>query len=530
MLPKETESVCPECKEVIEAEIRAVDGEVQIHKECPEHGEYSDIYWSDIEMYRRVQDYWYDGRGIENPHTEVSDGCPDDCGLCSQHKSHTSLANIDLTNRCNLSCSFCFAHAEAKGYVYEPSYETIIEMLELLRNEKPVPTPAVQFSGGEPTLRDDLPRIIKKAKEMGFKQVQIATNGIKLGTQPELAHTLKNAELSTAYLHFDGLTEEVEPYLEVKKKAIENCRDAGLGLVLVPTVIKGKNDSQLLDIIRFAAENVDIIRGVNFQPIAFTGAASDSQEERMQKRITIPDLAQKLERQSKGEIKKTDFYPVPSVIPISKVVEAFTDKPQVEFSSHPNCGAATYIFVTQDGLTPINRFVDVKEFFQTLESLSKEVKNGLLFRMSDHLGDGKAGQVSESLGKTKAVTKALRRINKTIDKDSQPEGLNFGQKINRIFRERDYDAVGDFHWDTLFIGTMHFQDNYNYDLERIKRCVIHYATPDGQIIPFCAYNSGPTYRKEVEQKHSIPLKEWKEQKGEIEKYQEEKPECSQMKN
>ncbi|OUJ19506.1 7,8-dihydro-6-hydroxymethylpterin dimethyltransferase [Methanonatronarchaeum thermophilum] len=529
MLPKKTKSICPECKEVVEAEIRPVNGEVHLFKECSEHGEFSDVYWSDREMFERFNEYCYDGRGVNNPQTVVDHGCPSDCGLCPEHKSHTSLANIDLTNRCNLSCSFCFAHAEARGYVYEPSYETIVEMLRALRKEEPVPTPAVQFSGGEPTLREDLPKIVEKAKEMGFKQVQIATNGIKLGTDPELAKTLKEKELSTAYLHFDGLTEDVEPYLNIKKKAIQNCRKAGLGLVLVPTVIKGKNDDQLFKLIEFAAKNVDIIRGVNFQPIAFTGAASD-EKERKNKRFTIPDLTKKLEQQSNQEIKQNDFYPVPSVIPISKVVEAFTEKPQVEFSSHPHCGAATYLFIHNNKITPINRFVDVKKFFQTLNNLANEIETGILFRMSDHLGNGRASKMSENIGKTKAVTKALRRINKTIDKQKQPEGLNFGQKIKRIFKEQNYDAVGDFHWDTLFIGTMHFQDNYNYDLQRTKRCVIHYATPDGQIIPFCAYNSGPTYRQKIEQKHSTPLKKWKEQKGEIEKYQEEKPECSQMKN
>ena len=48
---------------------------------------------------------------------------------------------------------------------------------------------------------------------------------------------------------------------------------------------------------------------------------------------------------------------------------------------------------------------------------------------------------------------------------------------------------------------MHFMDAYNYDLERLRRCVIPYATPEG-IFPFCAYNAGPTYRTLVEQLHA----------------------------
>ncbi len=506
MLPKETLSICPNCNEVIEANIYSENGEVWIEKECEEHGYYKDIYWSDKEMYERARKFKYDGRGIENPQLEVEEGCPYDCGLCDTHYSHTSLANIDLTNRCNLNCSFCFAHAKARGYVYEPSFEEVVDMLKLLRNEKPVPTPAVQFSGGEPTLRDDLTDIVEVAKDLGFNQVQIATNGIKVGENKELPKKLKEAGLSTLYLHFDGTTEEIEPHLEVKKKAIDNCRKAELGIVLVPTVIDGRNDDQVADILEFAVQNIDIVRGVNFQPVAFTGAAEKSQESRFNERFTIPDLVSKIEDGTGGQIKKEDFYPVPSVVSISKAIEAFTGKPQVEFSSHPNCGVATYIFVTDDGFKPINRFVDVDAFFENLSEVASDLKTGYVSR------------VSNRLGKSKAIAKALRGMKKCIDTDEQPEGLQFRKKIKKIIKDRDYSALGDFHWNSLFVGSMHFQDSYNYDLERIKRCVIHYATPDGRIIPFCAYNSGPTYRKEVEEKFSIPIEEWEDKKGKIEEY------------
>jgi hypothetical protein len=64
---------------------------------------------------------------------------------------------------------------------------------------------------------------------------------------------------------------------------------------------------------------------------------------------------------------------------------------------------------------------------------------------------------------------------------------------------------GTFTYRTLLVAGMHFQDNYNYDIERLKRCVIHYAAPDGKLYPFCAYNSGPTYREKIEKEFSIPF-------------------------
>ena len=52
------------------------------------------------------------------------------------------------------------------------------------------------------------------------------------------------------------------------------------------------------------------------------------------------------------------------------------------------------------------------------------------------------------------------------------------------------------------------------DLERVQRCCIHYAVPDGRIIPFCTMNS--IHREKVEKDLSIPLDEWRrEHKAEV---------------
>jgi uncharacterized radical SAM superfamily Fe-S cluster-containing enzyme len=68
-------------------------------------------------------------------------------------------------------------------------------------------------------------------------------------------------------------------------------------------------------------------------------------------------------------------------------------------------------------------------------------------------------------------------------------------------------------WKSLMLGSMHFMDRYNYDIERVCRCVVHYATPDGRLIPFCAYNTGHIFRTEVEKKFSMSFKEYSEKRG-----------------
>ncbi|NYT06081.1 MAG: radical SAM protein [Methanomicrobiales archaeon] len=483
---KTTKSLCPICKAVIPAEIVDEGGMVWITRTCPEHGFFKDLYWSDARMYHRFDAYESIGRGVDNPQVTADPGaCPGACGLCSNHRSGTLLANIDLTNRCNLNCEFCFANARACGFLYEPDFDDIVAMMRMVREQKPVPPPGIQFSGGEPTLREDLADLVRMAKKVGFSQVQLATNGIELARNIDLVRDLKDAGLSTVYLHFDGVSRDTNPLLAVNEKAIGNCSAIGMGMVLVPTIIKGKNDHEAGDIIRFAAQHIDVVRGVNFQPVAFTGAAHT--DDVMRERITIPELAERIEEQTNGIIKKEYFYPVPCVTPFSDLVEAYTGKPQIRFTAHQHCGAATYTFVTRNGLTPINRMIDVDEFFRAVSTMAQNIDRG------------------GSLNKAMTLLDGVKSMHNSVKKGEPGASAQFWKLLGQTLINQDFKALKDFHWNALFIGTMHFMDNFNYDLARVQRCCIHYATPDGRLIPFCTYNSGPVYREQIWKKFSRPL-------------------------
>ncbi|MCW3135037.1 MAG: radical SAM protein [Methanophagales archaeon] len=482
-----TKSLCPECLEVIDAEVYESEGRILIKKKCEKHGEFDDVYWSDAALYNKFSKWRYEGKaGITLTKTDT--GCPFDCGLCPEHKSSTALALIDLTNRCNQRCPTCFANAAVTGYVYEPTMEQLREMMELLRSEMP-PCPAVQFAGGEPTIRAGFEDIVKMARELGFSHIQVATNGIALAKSEAFCSRLKEAGLHTVYLQFDGVTEEPYkklrgiPALKTKLKAIESCRRGGLkSVVLVPTLMRGVNDDQMGDIVRFAAENLDIVKGVNAQPIAFEGRVDES--ERKKGRITIPDFINLLEEQTDGEIPKESFYPVPFVLPVSYFVEAWKKVPQLEFTVHPHCGAATYVFVENGRFTPITEFIDVEGFMEFLLDTAEEISKS-------------------RIGKIRAIAGLASALRRFIDKDKAPKGIDSVTSLSSILGIGNREALAEFHRKALFIGAMHFQDAYNFDLERVKRCGIHYATPDHRIIPFCSYNA--IHRPSVEKAFSVPL-------------------------
>jgi uncharacterized radical SAM superfamily Fe-S cluster-containing enzyme len=252
-------------------------------KTCEKHGEFIDVYWGDADMWRKAQKRWYKTVGLDNPRTKTVKGCPEDCGQCPEHKSHTALGLIDVTNRCNLRCPICFAVAAEGGTVYEPSPD------------------------------------IKWAKQLGFNYVMIASNAIRIGKSKAYLQELRDAGLSTVYMQFDGVTPE--PYivargsniLPVKKQAIRNVREVGdLSLILVPTVVRGVNDDQVGKIIDFAVENRDVVRGVNFQPVSITGRIDHDARKEM--RITIPDVIKLIEEQTEGRIPASEWYTVPSML------------------------------------------------------------------------------------------------------------------------------------------------------------------------------------------------------------------------
>ena len=462
-----------------------------MEKTCSKHGEYNELYWSDYDQYKRAEKYFKEGEGLDNPRTETAKGCPQDCGICPQHKSHTGLAIIDITNRCNLRCPVCFANAAAAGYVYEPTKQQILDMLQNLRKNSPVPATALQFSGGEPTIREDLPELVKMAKDVGFRHIEVNTNGIRLAQSTEYCKTLKEAGVSTVYLQFDGLSGDIYKFtrgldlLETKMKAIANCRDAGLNsVVLVMTLVKGVNDHQLGDTIRFAVENFDVIRCINVQPVSLCGRLPEEEREKM--RITIPDFMRLCEEQTKGKVKVDDFYPVPTVVPIAQAIGAIKHKRYVEFTAHPHCGMATYLFVENGEIKPITRYGNVDKFIKTMEKVYEEARKG-----------------HETRAKMRLIG-ALRHV-------------KFGmlrKYLIPVLKTGSYEALGDLQRKTLLLSSMHFMDPYNFDLERVQSCCIHYAVPDGRIIPFCTMNS--IHRETIEKQLGVPLSQWeKKQKQKI---------------
>ena len=506
-LPKLVESLCPECGKIIPAKILERDGKVLMEKICPDHGFVKDVIYGDAELYKKAERWTYeDGDGILNPQVTGARVCPDDCGICDLHLSHAAMVNVDLTNRCNLRCPICFANANVQGYVYEPSYEQVVSMLKMARNVKPVFSPAVQFSGGEPTIHPRFLEILKAARGLGFSHLQIASNGIRIAKSPNFAKQCREAGLYTVYLQFDGTSDEVyqktrglKGLWDLKRKAVENARAADLRVVLVPTIIKTVNDDQVGNILQFAVENSDIISGISYQPVAFTGRIST--EERERQRYTLSDLAHDIEKQTGHLRALQDWYPLSVTSPFSKLLTAIWKYEVMKITSHADCGIGSYIFVNPETrrVIPITRLIDIEGFTMDLNQLVKQkISNirALTALSAQHLLKKHFREEEAKDGISPQI--CLELFQGVVDKEAQ-------RRVDLIYS-----------WNMLLVGGMHFQDSYNYNIDRVKRCSIHYAAPNGRVYPFCAYNSGPVYREKIERQFSVSLEEWRKQNRKLE--------------
>ena len=536
---RRTQSLCPECLKQIPAEFY-VDPEtnwVMLRKHCKEHGEFKDKISIDADEYKWQKEFTNEIGSTLNISTKPESttsgikcsekGCPYDCGICENHQSAPCICLIDVTNRCNLTCPICFANASAKGYVVEPTFDEIIQIMEHFRSMKPQPAVMLQFAGGEPTLRDDLPEIIRRGKEMGFIETMVSTNGVRMGKSVEFCRELKEAGLDAVYLQFDA-TDAPEVWKKIrgvnlwplKKRVIENCREVGLhGVVLVPVIAKGVNDSQVGPILDFARDNTDVCVGVVFQPVSLCGRIN--YEELMDLRYTTSDLKADINKHTHDVIKH--FYPIATTAKFTQLLAWFDNVPAWSMLSHHDCGFATILVADDDTgeWQPIENFFDADGLIKWANKCYDMVIKRESPRPTKmlNLDLSKYGNVLSTIGNFiddmtsigyRQAMKAyfMAGLIRYIRNPAKIVTSKTFQSFAKLVFSPSLQTAGNFlQTRNLLIAAMHFQDAYNFDLQRIKSCLVHYGIIDpdhpGKIleIPFCAMNT--VHRANIERKLAI---------------------------
>ncbi len=428
-----TRSICPSCRKVIDAQVSVRDGRVYMRKRCDEHGWVESLISSDASMYAKAQQFNKPGTKPLHFATDTLKGCPYDCGLCPEHKQHTCVGIIEVTDACNLKCPTCFAVSEGHNF---RSLEEIEQMLDTFVKGEGQPE-VVQFSGGEPTIHPRIIDAIRLAKSKGIKYVLLNTNGVRIAKDIEFLKALAETRPVT-YLQFDGFKPQTyrtlrgADLLEIKMKALKHLAAVGISVVLVATVQRRVNEDELGALVDFAlSENA--VRGLVLQPTFYSGRHPDFDHLDI---VTLPDVVKGIASQSVHGLLASDFTPIPCC--------------------YPTCGSAAYVYIEDGRVTPLNRVVKVEDYLdyfknRTVADLS-EIRAAL-----------------ESLFSMGAVPGSER----TLTSFCSVCGLSLDGIENKV----------------KMILIQPFMDAWNFDVKRVMKCCIHEIMPDGRIIPFCAYNN-----------------------------------------
>ncbi|MDO4991236.1 MAG: radical SAM protein, partial [Eubacteriales bacterium] len=354
--------------------------------------------------------------------------CPADCGICAEHEIGTCCVLLEVTNRCNLRCRFCFADGGTDSN--DPSLDELKDAVrDIVRRCGNV---LLQLSGGEPTLRGDLPELVRYAKEAGCSYVQLNTNGIRLAQDPVYAEQLRDAGLDIVFLQFDGTRDDIyetlrgKALLETKLEAVRVCSALRVGVTLVPTVVKGVNDDNLGELIALAASLAPGVRGVHFQPVSWFGRYPGKPGE--EDRCTLDRLMADIGEQAG--------------IPLSSFMPSRCD--------HPLCGFhANFLIMPGGGLRPLSSIT----------------------------------HSSRARGCERDNREYVARHWRRAPEEASP-AASFSD-------EMDFDTfLYRLRHESLTLSAMAFQDAMNLNLERLHRCSLH-VYDRGKIKPFCARYLSP---------------------------------------
>ena len=420
---RETRSVCPVCLKNIPARrMREDGGRILLEKTCPVHGDFRVPVWQGRVNFEE----WLLGTESLPPDCGLS--CPGNCGICAEHEIGTCCALLEVTNRCNLRCRYCFANGGSEDC--DPSVQelkdAILDIVRLCRQ------PLLQFSGGEPTLRNDLPELIRFAKESGCSYTQVNTNGIRLAKDPDYARQLAEAGLDIVFLQFDGTRNEIyktlrgAQLLETKLEVIRVCAEQKLGVTLVPTVVSGVNDDNLGEIISLAVSLAPGVRGIHFQPVSFFGRYPEAPGE--DDRYTLDRLMADISEQAQ--------------LPIESFMPSRCD--------HPLCGFHASFLIEPDG---------------RLKPLSS------ITHSSHRRG-------CEKDNREYVARHWMRAPEEPVLTGSFSDEMDFDTFLYRLRHN------------SLTLSAMAFQDAMNLNIERLHRCSLH-VYDQGKITPFCAKYLSP---------------------------------------
>lgn len=448
-----TTAICPTCYTLVPSRIIERDNRILLEKLCPRDGISSALICSDTAWYRESRSYIKPGQPPLDLSNKSFSGCPDSCGICPEHRQHTCLPVVEITNVCNLACPICLKDLNQSFGMSAEEYRSVLKQLRKCEGDIPV----LNLSGGEPTMHPEFEEIVRISGEEGVLQTTVSTNGLRLIEDRRLRDFFRKTG-TIAALQFDGFDPQTWISLRgrnlsgIKLDLISMLEQEGVRYSLTATVMKGVNDHEITPITNYFFNSAAV--SLMFQPVAYTGAAAGIVAD---DRLTIPDVVRKIEQSR--YVRPGDFNPLPC--------------------SHYSCFALAYYLSLGEG-----EFLSLKEFLgkdnylevianRTLPGLEEEGYSLIKERIYDFWS------AADSSNNNERVLKRMRTILRELS------ATPFSPK--RAFELGSASMKG------IFIH--HFMDRDTFDLGRLMKCCNHYPQIDGRLMPICAQNNQTALRQ-----------------------------------
>lgn len=178
---------------------------------------------------------------------------------------------ISVTDRCNLRCVYCMP-AEGMQFLDESAIMTDDEIVGVVKAGAALGIRKLRITGGEPTVRKNLVELVERLAAIpGIEDIALTTNGMTLREQ---AHALKRAGISRLNLSLDSMKPEAfqaitrhGDYVRVWR-GLEAAVEAGFSPIKLNVVlVKGFNETEIVDFIRLTKEWPLIVRFIEYMPI-----------------------------------------------------------------------------------------------------------------------------------------------------------------------------------------------------------------------------------------------------------------------
>jgi 7,8-dihydro-6-hydroxymethylpterin dimethyltransferase len=476
--------ICNHCRDRVPARFLIRDGQVWIHKDCPACGANESLVSTDAKV-------WQAKGQLCSLLPSDGDACTMRCDRCQiDHKPN--IVFLDVTNRCNMNCPICIATIRGMGFDFNPPlayFEKVFAELGRM-----IPKPVVQLFGGEPTVREDLLKIIAIGRKHGLRP-HVFTNGVRLADE-EYCRALCRAGVPLRFA-FDGRSPDIYERLRGNRGAYEKKMKALANLEkyshrkhsIIACAAWGFNDQYIGDLLQFCHDNRHFIPDIGIVPLTENWKPGDFE---VKAHTTVEDVEKMIQQSVPGG--GVEFIPAGLSYSMRKPRSFFERDSLSEVllfaGVHPNCESMTLLISDVKTSCSINHYLKRPLSQVALEcaALSKQIEPQLDRLDPDKFFQRIRGQllVIRTLGWWGLRTVRIWRL-KPIRSLAGAAFQHFFRKLSRLagFRIRRSRRI-------FRVVVLPIEEQHSIDAARLKSCKAAFAyedVDDGRVkyFPACSW-------------------------------------------